>query len=497
MNGSSLSAGALLLVVLIYFLVLFVISYLTSRKADTQTFFNANKKSPWLLVAFGMIGASLSGVTFISIPGVVGADGFNQSYSYLQTVLGYVLGYAFIALVLMPIYYKKNLISIYTYLEDRFGPYSYKMGTFYFFISRILGASFRLYIVVIVLHPFVLEPYNISFEMTTLITLLLIWFYTYKGGIKTVVWTDTLQTAMMLSAVVFSLWSITNALDVNAGGLFSKIKEADLSQVFFFEGGWSNPNYFFKHFLAGALIAIAMTGLNQDMMQKNLTCRDLPSAQKNVFVFSIILVIANIIFLTLGASLYVFAAESAMAMPEKTDLLYPTIAFEYMSPVVAITFLLGLIAAAYSSADSTLTSLTTSYCVDILGFQKKELPEESKRRTRLIVHITFTIILFLVIVIFDKVLSDAVINNLLKVAGYTYGPLLGLFFYGIFTKWSTYDRWVPVVALLSPLLTYVIDSNSAEWFGGVQFGHFILAVNGLITFCGLWILKAINSGQKK
>jgi Na+/proline symporter len=449
----------------------------TSRKADNNTFFRANKKSPWILVAIGMIGASLSGVTFISIPGVVGAGGVNQAYSWMQMVLGFLVGYAVIALVLMPIYYRMNLTTIYGYLEDRFGFWSYKMGAFYFLLSRIIGASFRLYVVAIVLHPFVFGPLGISFEMTIFITLLLIWIYTFRGGV------------MMLVAVSLTIYFICDRMGLSIGGMKDRIDSAGLSQIFFFENGWSDPNNFFKQFLSGALIAIVMTGLDQDMMQKNLTCKTLGAAQKNILVFSIILIFANILFLTLGAMLYVYAAEISLTIPEKTDQLYPLIALNHLPPFVGVIFILGLIAAAYSSADSALTSLTTSFCIDFLDFEKKERPESEKKKTRWMVHIGFTLLLFLVIFIFNRFVDAAVINGLFKFAGYTYGPLLGLFTYGILTKARPIDRWVPVVVILSPIITYIIDTNSAAWFGGFKFGFFILAVNGLVTFIGLKLLS--------
>lgn len=482
----------ILLTISVYFLLLYLVSHFTSRKADTNTFFKADKKSPWILVAIGMIGASLSGVTFISIPGVVGAGGTNQAFSWMQMVMGFLIGYAVIALVLMPIYYRMNLTSIYGYLENRFGFWSYKFGAFYFLLSRIIGASFRLYLVAIVLHPFVFGPLGVSFELTIFITLLLIWIYTFRGGIKTIVWTDTIQTVTMLFAVSLTIYYIGDAMDLSIGGMMDRVESAGLSQVFFFENGWSDPNNFFKQFLSGALIAIVMTGLDQDMMQKNLTCRSLGDAQKNVFVFSIILIFANILFLSLGAMLYVYAAEISLMIPDKTDQLYPIIALQHLPSRIGIVFVIGLIAAAYSSADSALTSLTTSFCVDFLNFEKQERTESEKQKTRWIVHIGFTIVLFVVIFIFNSINDDAVINGLFTAAGYTYGPLLGLFSYGILTKKKTWDKWVPLVVIASPILTYIINTNSAAWFGGFKFGFFILALNGLLTFIGLYILKLIR-----
>ena len=494
MEVLGISPMALLTTIVIYFALLYLISHWTGRKANTQTFFNANKNSSWILVAIGMIGASLSGVTFISIPGVVGAGGANQAFAYMQMVLGYLVGYTVIALVLMPIYYKYQLTTIYGYLEQRFGWVSYKMGAFYFIVSRVIGASLRLYLVAIVLHPFVLQPLGISFELTVIITLLLIWVYTFRGGIKTIVVTDTIQTVTMLLAVGFTIYAIAQSLDISFFEIGKTIRENDLGQWFFFENGWSDPNNFYKQFLSGALIAIVMTGLDQDMMQKNLTCRTLKDAQKNIFLFSIVLVFANILFLSLGAILYIFAWNNGIDIPAKTDQLYPLIALSHLSPFIGIVFVIGLIAAAYSSADSALTSLTTSFCVDFLDFGKKGRNEDQKKSLKLKVHIGFTVLLFAVIIFVNLLNNDAVINGLFTAAGYTYGPILGLYSFGIFSKRPIHDKWVWLVVLAAPLLTYIIDTNSAEWFNGLKLGYFILAVNGLLTAIGLYLLSL---NQKK
>lgn len=489
MENLGLSPTALLLTIAIYFILLYVISYFTGKNADTETFFTAKKQSSWVLVAIGMIGASLSGVTFISIPGVVGAEGTNQGFAYMQMVFGYLIGYLVIAHVLMPIYYKYNLTTIYGYLRSRFGFVSYKMGAFYFILSRVIGASFRLYLVALVLHPFVLAPFGISFEVTVLITLILIWVYTYKGGIKTIVWTDTIQTVTMLTAVVLTVIAISKAMEMPLTSIGNEIKSSGLGQLFFFENGWSDPNNFFKQFISGALIAIVMTGLDQDMMQKNLTCRSLKDAQKNIYLFSFILIFANILFLSLGAILYIYAASIGLDIPEKTDQLFPLIALTKLTPTIGIVFLIGLIAAAYSSADSALTSLTTSYCVDFLDFEVVDRSELQKSSLKLRVHIGFTILLFIVIVVFNLLNNEAVINGLFKAAGYTYGPLLGLFTFGILTKRVVTDKWVWIVVLLSPILSFVLDINSELLFNGLKFGFFILAVNGFLTFIGLLMIS--------
>ena len=362
---NAISPTTTLAVIIGYFLFLIVISMITSRGANNQTFFTANKKSPWYLVAFGMIGTSLSGVTFISIPGVVGAGGYNMNLSYMQMVMGYLVGYLVIATVLMPLYYKLNLTTIYGYLRQRFGVVSYKTGAGFFLISRIVGASFRLFLVAIVLQSFVMNSLGVSFYATVAITIILIWIYTYRGGIKTIVWTDTVQTTCMLGAVILTIYAIGSSLDLSIGGLWGEISSAGYTKMFYFGDGWSDPNNFYKQFISGALIAIVMTGLDQDMMQKNLTCKSLGDAQKNVFTFSFILIFANLLFLILGGLLYVYSMKSGIAIPDRTDLMYPEIALNHLGSGIGIIFILGLIAAAYSSADSALTALTTSYCIDL------------------------------------------------------------------------------------------------------------------------------------
>lgn len=492
----NLSPELILSIVAGYFLILMGVSWWTGRKADNADFFIAGRQSPWVLVAVGMIGASLSGATFISIPGAIGAvdaDGapkLNYAFSYMQTVFGYLLGYMVIAHVLMPLYYRLNLTSIYGYLEQRFGFFSYKTGAAYFLLSRIIGASFRLFLMAIVLDKFVMEPFGIPFWGTVAITIILIWVYTFQGGIKTIVWTDTLQTVCMLTAVTLTILAIGNALEEDISGLISLVQNSDYSQMFFFEGGWADPNNFFKQFISGALITIVMTGLDQDMMQKNLSCRTLKDAQKNVYLFSGILIIANLLFLTLGALLYIYSANIGVEIPARTDQLYPTLAFQHLPATVGIVFILGLIAAAYSSADSALTALTTSFCIDFLDFEKKtDKPEAEKKKTRWMVHIGFSVILFIVIVIFNSLSNDSVINELLKIAGYTYGPILGLFVFGMFTKRQLRDKYVIPVCIVAPVLSYFINTYSATLLGGFQFGVLIIALNGLLTFLGLWAIS--------
>ncbi|CAL2060957.1 sodium:solute symporter [Tenacibaculum sp. 190524A05c] len=470
----------ILLLIIGYFSVLVLISYITGKSANNQTFFKANNSSPWYLVAFGMIGASLSGVTFISVPGWIEA----QQMSYMQMVLGYIVGYAVIGLVLLPLYYKLNLTSIYTYLEDRFGKSSYKTGASFFLISRTIGAAFRLFLVANVLQLILFDAYGIPFWVTVTITILLIWLYTFKGGIKTIVWTDTLQTLFMLIAVGVCIIMIKDALEIDS--LLGYISENKLSKVFFFEDV-NAGNYFWKQFFSGAFIAIVMTGLDQDMMQKNLTCRNLKDAQKNMFWFTIVLVIVNFFFLALGVLLTDYA--TANEINAHKDNLFPTIAMSgELGLATSLFFLLGLIAAAYSSADSALTSLTTSFSIDILEIDKKD-NEEEKEQTRKKIHILFSLILIATILIFKYFIADAsVIAKIFQFAGYTYGPLLGLYAFGLFTKLNVKDKLVPIICILAPILTFLISTYTKKSFG-FDFGFFVLILNGALTFLGLYLIK--------
>lgn len=472
----------ILTIVIIYFLVLISISYLTSRKSDENSFFTGDKSSPWYIVAFGMIGASLSGVTFISIPGWVD----TQQFAYMQIVFGYLFGYFVIALILMPIYYQLNLTSIYDFLRSRFGKITHKTGTSFFLVSRVLGASFRLYLVVWVLQEFLFEALGISFWQTTLISILLIWVYTFKSGIKTVIWTDTLQTLFMLGSLFTMLYLLTTHLNLSFGDVLPTLSSHNYSKIFFFDD-FKASNYFWKHFIGGMFIAISMTGLDQDMMQKNLTCKSLKDAQKNMFWFSIILVFVNLLFLMLGGLLFLYAQKNQITVPVRTDLLFPTIALQNIPETFAgVIFLLGLIAAAYSSADSALTALTTSFCFDILEFKK----EENNTKKRYIVHVGFSLLVFITIQIFNNYLEQNVIHSLLKIASYTYGPLLGLFAFGIFSKQKVTDSYLVVlICLISPSICFALGYYSKELFNGYSFGHEMLIVNGLITYVGLWLIS--------
>ncbi len=481
-----MTPGLVFSIIAIYFILLIVIGRITAQKATTEVFFTGKRQSPWFVVAFGMIGASLSGITFISVPGEVG----NSNFEYLQMVLGYLLGYLVIGGVLMPLYYRLNLVTIYTYLEGRLGFWSYKTGAFFFLLSRTIGSSFRLFLVAGVLQIAIFKAWGIPFWITVLITIMLIWVYTYKGGIKTIVWTDTLQTLFMLVAVIVSIVIILKSLNLGIFDIPEVISKSDFSNVFVWD--WKPQRNFFKQFFAGAFITIVMTGLDQDMMQKNLTCRNIKDAQKNMFWFSIILVFANLLFLTLGALLYLYSSNKGIALPAKSDDLFPFLALNHFNALAGILFILGIIAAAYSSADSALTALTTSFCVDFLGFKDDQL-EKYKHDTRIKVHIGFSILIFVVIMLFSVLNDDSVITSLFTAAGYTYGPLLGLFAFGMFTKRSIKDKWTPVICLVSPLLSYIININSESWFWGYKFGFEILILNGLLTFLGLWFISQKNS----
>jgi Na+/proline symporter len=473
-----------------YFLILLIISHYTSKNATNETFFTGNHQSPWFVVAFGMIGASLSGVTFISVPGEVGSlisagEPIPKAFSYFQLVLGYLLGYFVIANVLMPMYYKLNLVSIYSYLEQRFGIKTYKTGSLFFLLSQSMGASLRLFLVAGVLQIAFFDTYNIPFVVTVTITILLIWVYTFKGGIKTIVWTDTLQTFFMLLAVAISIYIVAKNLDLSFDGLISAIDDHPYSKIFVWD--WKSSKFFVKQFFSGAFIAIVMTGLDQNMMQKNLTCKNSGEAKKNMYWFSFILVPANFLFLSLGLLLYMYAAKMGIAIPERSDDLYPMLALNHFSPFVGIVFLLGIVAAAFSSADSALTSLTTAFCVDFLKLKK--LPEQEQKRQRLIVHIGFSVMVFLIIVVFRMVNNDSVITAVFIVAGYTYGPLLGLFSFGMFTKWKIKDSLVPFVAIAAPLLTYLASQYSSTIIPGYNMGFEVLILNGLLTFIGLMLIR--------
>lgn len=474
---------SILFLIAAYFGVLMIISYFTGKGSDDNAaFFKANRQSPWYLVAFGMIGASLSGVTFISVPGWVE----ESQFSYMQVVFGYMVGYFVIGAVLLPLYYRMNLTSIYTYLESRFGRYSYKTGASFFLLSRLVGSAFRLFLVANVLQIILFDALEIPFWATVVMTIALIWIYTFKSGIKTIVYTDTLQTLCMLIAVGMSIYFISDDLGIQGADLVSHISNSGLSRMFFFDDIRS-ADFFWKQFISGAFIAIVMTGLDQDMMQKNLTCRNLKDAQKNMFWFTIVLTFVNLLFMALGVLLTEYARTNGIEASK--DDLFPVIATQSgMGMGMAVFFVLGIIAAAYSSADSALTALTTSFSIDILDIEKK-YEKRKQERIRKQIHIGVSIVLILVIIGFKYVIKDeSVIAKLFVLAGYTYGPLLGLYSFGMFTDWQVKDKLVPVVAILSPILCYIISINSLIWFG-FEFGFFVLILNGLLTFLGLILIR--------
>ena len=464
----------------IYFGLLLVISYITSRGADTNDFFTANRQSPWWLVAFGMIGTSISGLTFISVPGAVG----KTYFTYYQVILGHSLGYLTIALVLMPLYYRLNLISIYGYLEKRFGFWAYKTGSAFFLLSRTIGSAARLYLAVNVLQIAIFEPIGVPFVLTVFISIALIWLYTHRGGVKTIIWTDTLQTLFLLVALFITIVLVGQQMHMDIGEMIDTIKKSPYSHMF--EWDWKNPHFFGKDFLAGVFIAIVMTGLDQDLMQKNLTCKSIGEAQKNMFWFYWVLLFINLLFLALGALLYIYAQANQIAIPAKTDELYPLLALGgNFGTLAAVTFLLGIIAASYASSDSALTALTTSFCIDFLRIEKFQEAKREKIKHR--VHIGFSVLFFIVIGLFHVFNNQELIGAVFNLAGYTYGPLLGLFAFGLFTKTAIKDKYVPFVCVASPIITFILETQSQALFGGFGFAKLIL--NGAICYLFLWSIR--------
>ena len=466
-----------------YFALLILISHLTSRKATNDTFFTGNRKSPWFVVAYGMIGASLSGVTFMSVPGYVQ----SSQFTYFGVVLGYTIGYIIIAFVLLPLYYKLNLTSIYTYLDKRFGSNSQRTGSFFFIVSRIMGSALRMYLVVFVLHEFIFKAIGVPFWALALFFIVLILIYTFKGGIKTIIWTDTLQTTFMLLSTVITIVFLLKEMDISFFDMMSQAADEGYTRMF--DTDWRSNNFFLKQILSGAFITIAMTGLDQDMMQKNLTCKSLKEAQKNMLSFSVCIVIVNILFLILGVALMTYASQTGFALPEKSDSIFAAVT-QNLGSVTWIIFIIGLVAAGYSSADGTLTSLTTTFCFDILQFEKKDYDETKKTKIRKRTHLIFAAIYFLIIIVFKPFHTDSLIKTLFDIAGYTYGPLLGLFCFGLLVKHRTpNDKAVPFIAILSPIISYLLNIYSEELFFGYKFGFEILIVNGLLTFIGLLIFS--------
>ncbi len=474
-----MSPTLILGIFLAYTILLFGVTWITARKADSQSFFIGNRQSPWFVVAYGMIGASLSGVTFMSVPGWVR----DTQFSYMVVVLGYLVGYFVIALVLLPLYYRLKLTSIYTYLSQRFGFWSYKTGAGFFVISRTLGASLRMFLVINVLQVFVFDAWNIPFWITALIFIVLIILYTLKGGIRTIIWTDMLQTTFMLLAVVLSIFFISREMGRPVMKLFSEIGSSDISRMFITD--WHNERHFLKQFLSGMFITITMTGLDQEMMQKNLSCKSLKEAQKNMFTFSGILIFVNLLFLFLGAFLMLYSRSRGIEVG-LSDELFPTIALKFLSPMMGIVFLIGLISAAFPSADGAMTSLTTSVSIDFLGLDKrKDLTEKKATGIRYSVHLSIALLFFISIMIFSALNDSAVIDKLFTIAGYTYGPLLGLYSFGLFTKRIVRDSVTPWIAIASPVICFFLSRYSVQLLNGYKFGFELLLVNGFLTFMGL------------
>ncbi len=470
-----------------YFLILLLVANVTSRNSNNESFFIGNRNSNWMLVAFGMIGTSLSGVTFVSVPGGVGKDGF----AYFQIVLGYLIGYLIIAYVLLPLYYRLNLTSIYNYLHKRLGLVSYKTGACFFILSRTLGATARLYLVVKILQDSIFANlgagFHIPFWATTLIILLMILMYTFKGGVKTIVYTDTLQTTCMLVGLVVCVVYILHSLDLGLGNAMGALSEKGYSNMFV-----TDPNsklFIVKQIIAGAFITVTMTGLDQEMMQKNISVRTLADSRKNMLSFSAILVVVNLLFLLLGGLLYLYAAKNGIT--ETGDKLFPAAAIMHMPPYISIIFIIALISALFPSADGAITALTSSFCIDILGMQRTpDITEAAKKRTRQIVHLSFAAIFLLMVMIFKWANNPSMIGLILKIAGYTYGPLLGLFAFGILTKRSIKDKLVPVITVISPIICFFIDKYQANLFGNFQIGLELLIINGLLTFTGLLLISS-------
>jgi Na+/proline symporter len=461
-----------------YFLLLLVVAYFTSRNSNNESFFIGNRNSNWMLVAFGMIGTSLSGVTFVSVPGAVG----RESFAYFQITLGYLIGYLIIAYVLLPLYYRLNLTSIYNYLSGRLGFVSYKTGASFFILSRTLGATARLYLVVKILQDAILTNFHIPFWLTTLIILIMILLYTYEGGVKTIVWTDTLQTTCMLAGLVICVIYILRTMDISLGQSLQMMGEKGYSKIFFTDPG--SKLFFLKQIAAGAFITITMTGMDQEMMQKNISVKTLKDAQKNIITLSLIMLGVILLFLVLGGLLHLFAAQSGVTATG--DALFPAVALQHMPPVISAIFIIALISALFPSADGAITALTSSFCIDILGMQRRQdWTEKEKKKNRQAVHLVFALIFLLFVMVFYWISNGSMIGVILKVAAYTYGPLLGLFSFGILTKRSVQDKLVPIICVLSPVICFIVDKYQSVLFGSFTIGPELLVLNGLLTFLGL------------
>ncbi|MDR2956449.1 MAG: sodium:solute symporter [Prevotella sp.] len=471
----------ILIIIALYFTLLFIISHIVSKKSnDNDAFFLGNRQSPWYLVAIAMVGTSISGVTFVSVPGMV--RGFDMTY--MQMVFGFVCGYFIIAYVLLPLYYRLNLTTIYGYLEQRFGFYSYKTGASFFILSKIIGAAARLYLVAMILQALVFSHWDIPFWATVTGIILLIWGYTFRSGIKAIIWTDTLQTSCLILGAILIIWQVASKMDMNLPEAVNAIANSEHSRIFVFDD-WGSRQNFFKQFLSGIFITIVMTGLDQDMMQKNLTCRNLKDAQKNMVTYGFAFAPINLIFLSLGILLLLFASQFGITLPEKSDQILPMLATDYLGLPVLIFFTIGIIAAAFSSADSALTALTTSVCVDLLNIKREDAKKANKTRKK--VHVGVSVAFLLVILIINSIHQENILDTIYKVASYTYGPLLGLFFFGLFTKVNVRDKFVPVICILAPILSYALEYALLKAYD-YQVGYEILLFNGLLTALGLFII---------
>lgn len=483
-----------------YVILLFVITGITSRKADNKTYFTGNRKSPWFVVAYGMIGSSLSGVTFMSVPG----DVYSTQFTYFGVVLGYILGYLVIGYLLLPLYYRLNVTSVYEYLGTRIGNEAHKTGSVLFFVSRLLGSALRMYLVIFVLQIFVFDGWHIPIWLTAVVMITIILLYTFRGGLKTVVWTDMLQTTFLLAALVITIVMVMK----NMGGSFGEVWQtmstagkdgSDCRLVF--NTDWRNNSFFLKQIIGGMFITIAMTGLDQDMMQKNLSCKSLRDAQRNMLSFTSILVVVNVLFLLLGGMLLAFAQKNGIDLIDMaTDRIYPEIAFNYLGKVGALVFVFGLISAGFSSADGTFTALTTTVCYDILRIENRYPSEEKQVKVRRIVHVLISMLFLAVIIVASNHHNDALIRIIFMVASYTYGPLLGMFIFGMFTKRDIPQsrRWlVPVIAVLIPTLCYILSSHSQQWLFGYKFGYELLIVNGLLVFFSLLAISSLTKTETK
>lgn len=472
-----------LAVIAVYFIVIYTISYISSRKVDNAGFFVGNRQSSWYVVAFAMISSSISGITFISVPGMVA----EKSFSYLQMNLGFVVGQFTIAFVLVPLFYRMNVVSIYEYLENRFGMSSYKTGAWFFFVSKMLGASVRLFLVCVVLQLLVFEPLNIHFIFNVIFTIGLVWLYTFQGGVKTLIWTDTLKSVCLIVSLALCIYFLASSLNYTPVTMVSSIFDHKYSQMFFFDDV-NDKRFFFKQFLAGVFVMIAMTGLDQDMMQRNLSCKNSKDSQKNMVISVISQFFIIVLFLMLGVLSYTFAELNGITV-EKSDQLFPKIATGgYFPMIVGILFIVGLISAAYSAAGSALTALTTSFTIDILGATRKN-GEAGVKRIRMATHIAMTVVMGIVIIIFEALNKTSVVDAVYILASYTYGPILGMFAFGILNKSKIKDKYIPYIAIAAPIVCYILDKNSVEWFNGYQFSYELLIMNALFVYIGMWFIK--------